>query len=121
MSVANECAADLIAAVRAVGGTIRRDGDTIELAAPVPLPADLMAGIRAAKPALLAALDVAAGPLGDFRGSLDNFDPEAPFGDMPSARLWQFRDDARALIDTGRAAQAMALGWTLTDLFGCDE
>jgi hypothetical protein len=48
--------ADLIAAVGAAGGTIRRDGDNIELTAPRPLPADLVARIRAAKPALLAAL-----------------------------------------------------------------
>ena len=50
-------AAELIASVRAAGGTIRRDGDTIELAAPVPLTTDLVARIRAAKPLLLAALD----------------------------------------------------------------
>jgi hypothetical protein len=57
MSVANERAADLIAAVRTAGGTIRRDGDTIELIARTPLPDDLIARIRAAKPALLAVLD----------------------------------------------------------------
>lgn len=50
-------AAKLIASVRAAGGTIRRDGDTIELAAPAPLTSDLVARIRAAKPLLLAALD----------------------------------------------------------------
>jgi hypothetical protein len=57
MSVTDNCAAELIAAVRAAGGTIRRDGDAIELIAPAPLPADLVARIRAAKPALLAVLD----------------------------------------------------------------
>jgi hypothetical protein len=49
-------AADLIAAVRAAGGTIRRDGDMIELAAARPLPAELLARIREAKPALLGLL-----------------------------------------------------------------
>ena len=47
---------NLIAAVHAAGGTIRLDGDMIELAAPRPLPSDLVARIREAKPALLAAL-----------------------------------------------------------------
>jgi hypothetical protein len=47
---------DLISAVHAAGGTIRRDGDMIELSAPAPLSADLVARIREAKPALLAAL-----------------------------------------------------------------
>jgi hypothetical protein len=42
-------AADLIAAVRSAGGTIRRDGDMIELAAPHPLSADLVARIREGK------------------------------------------------------------------------
>src|SRR5436305_1180528 len=56
MSVANECVTDLIAAVRAAGGTIRRDGNSIELVAPAPLPVDLVARIRAAKMALLAVL-----------------------------------------------------------------
>ncbi len=53
-------ATDLIAAVRAAGGTIRRDGDMIELAAARPLPAELLARIREAKPALLGLLAGAA-------------------------------------------------------------
>src|SRR5258708_2726269 len=48
--------ADLISAVYAAGGTIRRVGDMIELAAPAPLSADLVARVREAKPALLSAL-----------------------------------------------------------------
>ena len=47
---------NLIAAVVAAGGVIRRDGDMIELAAPRPLPRGLVARIREAKPALLAIL-----------------------------------------------------------------
>jgi hypothetical protein len=49
-------AENLIAEVRAHHGIIRRDGDMIELAAPQPLPADLVVRLRAAKPAVLAAL-----------------------------------------------------------------
>jgi hypothetical protein len=48
--------ADLISAVHTAGGKIRRDGDMIELLAPAPLSADLVARIREAQPALLAAL-----------------------------------------------------------------
>jgi len=55
--IATKQAVELIASVRAAGGTIRRDGDTIELAAPVPLTNDLVDRIRAAKPLLLEALD----------------------------------------------------------------
>ena len=51
--------ADLIAAVRTAGGIIRRDGETIDLAAPRPLPAELVDAIRAAKPALLVLLGAA--------------------------------------------------------------
>lgn len=53
----NEPAAELIASVRAAGATICRVGDGIELAAPAPLAPELIARIRAAKPALLAVLD----------------------------------------------------------------
>jgi hypothetical protein len=54
---ATETVTELIASVRAAGGTIRRDGDAIEIAAPAPFADDLVDRIRAAKPALLAALD----------------------------------------------------------------
>ena len=48
--------AGLIAAVRAAAGIMRPDGDMIELAAPRPLPRDLVARIRDAKSARLSAL-----------------------------------------------------------------
>jgi len=53
---ATSSVADLIASVRKAGGTICTDGDIIELAAPVPLPPDLVARIRQAKPEILVAL-----------------------------------------------------------------
>jgi hypothetical protein len=52
----NARAEHLIAAVRAAGGAIRRDGDRIELMAPQPLPPELVARIREAKPTLLTIL-----------------------------------------------------------------
>jgi hypothetical protein len=50
----------LIAAVHAAGGLIERHGKEIELSAPLPLPDDLIAQLRKAKPALLAHLHHAA-------------------------------------------------------------
>lgn len=50
------CADDLIAEVRSAGGSIRRDGEMIELKAPKPLPRQLVERIRAAKPFVLQAL-----------------------------------------------------------------
>lgn len=58
----SENAAELIASVREAGGIIRYDGDMIELAAPTPLPADLVARIRRAKPEVIAALSNADRP-----------------------------------------------------------
>jgi hypothetical protein len=49
--------ADLIDAVHEAGGTIRCDGDKLELTAPRPLPSDLVARIREAKPVLFAVFD----------------------------------------------------------------
>ena len=46
----------LLAQVAEAGGWIEARGDRLRVTAPQPLPADLVARIRAAKPALLAAL-----------------------------------------------------------------
>jgi hypothetical protein len=40
---------------------------------------------------------------------------------MLLSRRQQFLDDARAFLDSGFAIQAAALGWSATDLFGCDD
>ena len=45
---------ELIAAVHAAGGAIERQDQAIKLTAPAPLPDDLLARLRTAKPALLA-------------------------------------------------------------------
>jgi hypothetical protein len=47
----------LLAEVAEAGGRVEARDDRLRLTAPQPLPADLVACIRAAKPALLAALD----------------------------------------------------------------
>jgi hypothetical protein len=49
----------LLAEIAAVGGRIEVRGDRLRLTAPVPLPPELIARVRDAKPALLAALNEA--------------------------------------------------------------
>jgi hypothetical protein len=51
---------ELLAAVRAVGATIRRDGNFLDIEAPAPLPRNLLARLREAKPIVMAALHDAA-------------------------------------------------------------
>ena len=52
---------------------------------------------------------------------LDQLDPTYPPGDVPQRRWAQFIDDARAFLASGFSGQAQVLGWTNTDLFGCDD
>ena len=47
---------DLLAAVQAAGATIRRDGNFLDIEASAPLPEDLLARIKEAKPALMSIL-----------------------------------------------------------------
>jgi hypothetical protein len=49
-------AAEIITQVRAAGGRIAVDGADLVLTAPRPLPVDLLANLKAHKPALLEAL-----------------------------------------------------------------
>jgi hypothetical protein len=70
---------------------------------------------------LAAAATGSAGSIDEFRGFLADLAPEQPPGDVPRRRWRQFLDDARAFLDSGFATQATALGWTVTDLFGCDD
>jgi hypothetical protein len=62
-----------------------------------------------------------AGSIEDFRRFLDDVDPGQPPGDVPLRRWQQFIADTRGFLNSGFAAQATALGWTVTDLFGCDD
>ena len=64
---------DLLAAVQAAGATIRRDGNFLDIEARAPLPEDLLAQIKEAKPALLLALRAA--PVQNF-GAADPWDAE---------------------------------------------
>jgi hypothetical protein len=57
MGVGNMTPEALLAEVAEAGGRIEVHGDRLRLTAPKPLPPDLVARIRDAKPVLLAALD----------------------------------------------------------------
>jgi hypothetical protein len=46
--------------------------------------------------------------------------PRAP-GDVPLRRWRQFVGNARRLLEDGTLDEAVRLGWTTLDLFGCDE
>jgi hypothetical protein len=63
----------------------------------------------------------ATGKSPDFCGFPATADPAHPPGDVPPIRWRQFIADSRAFLDSVFAEYAKALGWTDTDLFGCDE
>jgi hypothetical protein len=50
---------------------------------------------------------------------LARLDPACPPRDVPLRRWTRFIQDSREFIDQGWAAQAVGLGWTALDLFGC--
>jgi hypothetical protein len=56
----------------------------------------------------------------DWRVGLNRLDPNWPLRDTP-LRQWEiFLKDCRRFLDRGAAIQAVGLGWTGLDLFGCD-
>ena len=130
----------LIQAVHAAGGTITLDGPNLQLEAPTPLPEALRASLRQHKPALVTFLaeqaanaNIPAPPLPDApgpwsagipdyvaRGIITMASTSAP--EIIPARAWPtIVADSLALVDSGLAAQAFALGWSAADLFGCDQ
>jgi hypothetical protein len=128
----------LIEAVRRAGGTIALQGDRLRLAAPEPLPQELLEEVRLHKADLIDQLRCAAPPLLREPPA----DPPRPGTASPTgtiatwvngvARLraippppiypqhaWQqLIIDAERFLD-GWAQQAVALGWPIWELFGC--
>ncbi len=130
----------LIQAVHAAGGTITLEGPNLQLEAPAPLPETLRASLRQHKPALVAFLagqaanaNAPAAPLPEAPGPWSAGIPDevaqgiitmagAPAPESVPARAWpSIVADSLALVESGLAAQAFALGWTAADLFGCDQ
>jgi hypothetical protein len=127
-------ALDLLQAVAAAGGVIRLEGDTLRLAAPEPLPDELRTRLRRHKAeivALLAAAEPAndAAPVVQSVGGLPReiadgvhaiLSANGAQGILPH-RWPRVQRDVLRLLEGGWAQQALNLGWTAADLFGCDR
>jgi hypothetical protein len=130
-------ALDLLQAVSAVSGLIRVDGNTLRLAAPNPLPDELRARVRqheAEIVALLSAAEPADPPATKAPVPESAADLPREIADgvramlaangahgIPPQRWPRVQRDAARLVEGGWAQQALALGWTAADLFGCDQ
>ena len=128
---------DLLQAVSAAGGLIQLEGDTLHLAAPKPLPDELRARLRQHKVeivALMAAAEPATDVVlkGQLGQDLANLPREIADGvrailsvdeaqGIPPQRWPRVQRDAARLLEGGWAREALALGWTMADLFGCDQ
>jgi hypothetical protein len=111
----NAAARDLLQAISAVGGLIRLEGDTLQLAAPKPLPEELRARLRQHKAEIVALLS-AAEPANDV--VLEGQDVAG----LPR----EIADGIRAILTADGAQRippqrALNFGWTAADLFGCDR
>jgi TubC N-terminal docking domain len=130
-------ALDLLQAVSAAGGTVRLEGEMLRLSAPESLPDELRARLRQHKAeivALLAAVepanDASAGrPALDHVAGLPReiadgvravLSADGARG-IPPQRWPRVQRDAARLIEGGWLERALDLGWTVTDLFGCDQ
>ena len=130
-------ALDLLQAVSAAGGLIRLEGDTLQLAAPEPLPEELRARLRQHKAeivALLAAAEpvnevVLEGQPGQDLAGLPREIADGVRGilsadgtrGIPPHRWPRVQRDAARLVEDGWAREALTLGWTAADLVGCDR
>jgi TubC N-terminal docking domain len=130
-------ALDLLREVSEDGGAVRLDGDTLRLSASEPLPDDLRARLRQHKAEIVALLSAAeptntAAPEGPPVRTITGVPQEAADGvravlsadrarGIPPQRWPQVQRDTARLVEGGWAQQAFALGWSIADLFGCDQ
>jgi TubC N-terminal docking domain len=129
-------ALDLLRQVTETGGTVRLEGDTLRLSAPEPLPDELRARLRRHKAEIVALLaaepanevmlegqpgqDFAGLPREIADGVRAILSADGARG-IPPQRWPRLQSDAARLIEGGWSEQALALGWTAADLFGCDR
>jgi TubC N-terminal docking domain len=128
-------AIDLLREVSDAGGTVRLEGDMLRLSAPEPLPdelrarllrhkAEIVALLSAAEPANEVVLEGQQNVAGLPREIADGvhaiFSADGAHG-IPPQRWPRVRSDAARLVERGWAREALALGWTAADLFGCDR
>jgi hypothetical protein len=111
----------LLADAAAAGVTFYAEGPgQIEMRAKKKPPAELIATIRAAKPALLCILGALAVEIPtEWREGARRLQVMQTPPDLAEAR-WRALASDTAIFLAGRfAAQAAALGWTTFDLWGC--
>jgi hypothetical protein len=131
-------ASDLLREVSEAGGRIRLEGDMLRLSAPEPLPDDLRARLRQHKAEIVALLSAAEPANNDasIPATDQQVDPDLPAevaggvratltadgarGVSPS-RWPQIQRDTRRLVERRWLHDALRLGWTTADLFGCDQ
>jgi hypothetical protein len=130
-------AIDLLREVSNAGGALRLEGDMLRLSASEPLPDELRARLRQHKAEIVALLavveranDASAGwPALDHVAGLPReiadgvravLSADGARG-IPPQRWPRVQRDAARLVEGGWAQQALGLGWTPADLFGCDQ
>ena len=120
---------DLLREVSVAGGTVRLEGDILQLSAPEPLPDDLLGRLREYKAKIVVLLAVAEPANGEVCQDLP---AEAADGvrailaaedaqGVPPSRWPQIQRDTRRLVERRWLHTALDLGWTTADLFGRDQ
>jgi hypothetical protein len=131
-------ALDLLRRVSAAGGAMWLAGEMLRLSAPEPLPDDLRARLRQHKAEIVALLSGAA-PAGDGTDQPGDVqvghDLPAKVADdgvravlaaegargVPPNRWPRIQQDTQRLVERRCLHEAVSLGWTVADLFGCDQ
>jgi hypothetical protein len=127
-------AIDVLRKVSEAGGTVRLEGDMLRLSAPEPLPDELRARLHQHKAEIVALLSAAepandAAPVAPSVGSLPReiadgvhaiLSADGAQG-IPPQRWPRVQRDVMRLHEGSWAQQALNLGWTVVDLFGCDR
>jgi hypothetical protein len=127
----------LVREIANAGGRVRLQGDDLRLLAPEPLPDDLRARLRQHKADIVALLAVTepaneGTPEPQATASTDRLPQEIANGvsavqsaegarGIPPQRWPRVQRDAARLVEGGWVQQALTLGWTAADLFGCDQ
>lgn len=130
-------AIDLLREVSGAGGTVHLEGDMLRLSASEPLPDDLRARLRQHKAEIVALLSVAEPANGDAPVPIadERIDTDLPTDvvegvrailtadgaqEIPPKRWPQIQRDSRRLVESRWLHEALDLGWTTADVFGCD-
>ena len=130
-------AIDLLRQVTRAGGEVQLAGDALRLSAPEPLPDDLRARVRQHKAEIIALLSAAepannmslegptvcnvAGLPREIANGVHAILSADGVQGIPPQRWPRVQRDVARLIEGGWAQQALNLGWTAADLFGCDR